>query len=356
MTYIYQVIFYFLLFPGFSSNFDLFTSIYAEINYQQLEHTADSEVDDKDAIVQSQMKHMPNLNNIKYVTNKDTHNSQLNFELEDKVKDKFNLRKYAHHYKTNKYKNKNKLMLVSYTDKHLDKLNVNEGDIVNKRQQFLDKKNNNNNDIFPSKRTRYKRSKISPTKTPSSSSSLSLSPLQSHAQSSSPFESSFSFPSLPHNLSQHKNINSYNEILKSEGINGIQDTASEYNKSVSETIINYDNSNVTQVDAYMVINDYSRNMSKLNVQERDLQRHNEDSFVLDELPLALPLRPLIRGPFEEEELDEIAVIYTEQHSPVKINCEVDLDITSSVWIKDGQVRVDSDLLYPVFNRASRVLN
>lgn len=65
---------------------------------------------------------------------------------------------------------------------------------------------------------------------------------------------------------------------------------------------------------------------------------NVDEFVVDE-PYALPLRPIVRGPFEadEQNLDEVSVIYVEPHSKIKLNCEVDLDVQSSVWLKDGQV-------------------
>ncbi|XP_070504941.1 uncharacterized protein [Chironomus tepperi] len=72
---------------------------------------------------------------------------------------------------------------------------------------------------------------------------------------------------------------------------------------------------------------------------------NVDEFVVDE-PYALPLRPIVRGPFEadDQNLDEVSVIYVEPHSKIKLNCEVDLDVQSSVWLKDGQVvqAVDSE--------------
>lgn len=65
---------------------------------------------------------------------------------------------------------------------------------------------------------------------------------------------------------------------------------------------------------------------------------NADEFVVDE-PYALPLRPIVRGPFDgdEQNLDEVTIIYVEPRSQIKLNCEVDLDIQSSVWLKDGQV-------------------
>lgn len=65
---------------------------------------------------------------------------------------------------------------------------------------------------------------------------------------------------------------------------------------------------------------------------------NVDEFIADE-PYALPLRPIVRGPFDgdEQNLDEVSIIYVEPRSQVKLNCEVDLDIQSSVWLKDGQM-------------------
>lgn len=65
---------------------------------------------------------------------------------------------------------------------------------------------------------------------------------------------------------------------------------------------------------------------------------NADEFIVDE-PYALPLRPIVRGPFDgdEQNLDEVSIIYVEPRSQVKLNCEVDLDIQSSVWLKDGQM-------------------
>ena len=76
--------------------------------------------------------------------------------------------------------------------------------------------------------------------------------------------------------------------------------------------------------------------------ERDIQlkeSRNIDEFVIDE-PLALPLRPIIRGPFEADEQnpDDVRVVYAEPHSPIQLNCEVDLDIVTSIWLKDSQVR------------------
>lgn len=62
-----------------------------------------------------------------------------------------------------------------------------------------------------------------------------------------------------------------------------------------------------------------------------------DDVDLEE-PRALSLRPIISGPFEEDPQNDIHIVYAEQRAPVKLTCEVDLDLVSSVWMKDGQVR------------------
>ncbi|XP_061512904.1 uncharacterized protein LOC1270833 isoform X2 [Anopheles gambiae] len=61
-------------------------------------------------------------------------------------------------------------------------------------------------------------------------------------------------------------------------------------------------------------------------------------YVADE-PQALPLRPIIRGPSDEHNVEEdnVVVVYADQHETVRLNCEVDADVTSSVWLKDGQI-------------------
>ncbi|XP_059622894.1 uncharacterized protein LOC132266076 [Phlebotomus argentipes] len=67
-----------------------------------------------------------------------------------------------------------------------------------------------------------------------------------------------------------------------------------------------------------------------------MQHRNDDAFLSDE-PKAMPLRPIIRGPFDDEHQGEVSIVYAEQHSEVKVNCEVDMDIVSSVWSRDDQI-------------------
>lgn len=70
---------------------------------------------------------------------------------------------------------------------------------------------------------------------------------------------------------------------------------------------------------------------------------SDDLYVNDEPPpKILPLRPIIRGPYSENGDDddhssETTIVYTEQHTEVKLNCEVDLDIAAVVWMHNGQV-------------------
>ncbi|XP_023165000.2 uncharacterized protein LOC111595466 isoform X4 [Drosophila hydei] len=73
---------------------------------------------------------------------------------------------------------------------------------------------------------------------------------------------------------------------------------------------------------------------------RDLFAKSRDEADLldDEGPLegprALPLRPVLPNPYEDEEM---SVVYADQHSEIRLMCEVDLDISSSMWYKNGQV-------------------
>ncbi|XP_050093325.1 uncharacterized protein LOC126576197 [Anopheles aquasalis] len=64
----------------------------------------------------------------------------------------------------------------------------------------------------------------------------------------------------------------------------------------------------------------------------------EEPVELFEEPLALPLRPIARDPTEAQLAeDNVVLVYADQHETVRLNCEVDADITSSVWLKDGQL-------------------
>lgn len=67
---------------------------------------------------------------------------------------------------------------------------------------------------------------------------------------------------------------------------------------------------------------------------------NDDLYVNDEPPKMLPLRPIMRGLYNDDDDDhqtDTSTVYTEQHAEVKLNCEVDLDISAVVWMHNGQV-------------------
>ncbi|XP_037888310.1 uncharacterized protein LOC119636778 isoform X1 [Glossina fuscipes] len=59
-----------------------------------------------------------------------------------------------------------------------------------------------------------------------------------------------------------------------------------------------------------------------------------EDYSHDDEPRALPLRPILPNPYEDEEM---SVVYAEQHSEIRLMCEVDLDIASTMWYKNGQV-------------------
>nr|XP_041631761.1 uncharacterized protein LOC108080851 isoform X2 [Drosophila kikkawai] len=65
---------------------------------------------------------------------------------------------------------------------------------------------------------------------------------------------------------------------------------------------------------------------------REEAEDDEDEGPLE--PRVLPLRPVPPNPYEAEEM---SVVYAEQHSEIKLMCEVDLDIATSMWYKNGQV-------------------
>lgn len=74
----------------------------------------------------------------------------------------------------------------------------------------------------------------------------------------------------------------------------------------------------------------------------------DDLYVNDEVPKTLPLRPIIRGPYNDDSdgddpAAEVTTVYTEQHAEVKLNCEVDLDISAVVWMRNGQVSGDEKI-------------
>lgn len=60
-------------------------------------------------------------------------------------------------------------------------------------------------------------------------------------------------------------------------------------------------------------------------------------------PKVLPLRPIIRGPYDDDDdvavhQGDMTVVYAEPHTEVQLNCDVDLDVVRTQWLKDDQVR------------------
>ena len=139
-----------------------------------------------------------------------------------------------------------------------------------------------------------------------------------------------SSPSFPFNYESTQNNNHDNDELSNNG------RMDETNSNVhNEHKLDFISSVFGNQNSNYLKDSYYRNKRFAHTHHLD---RNVDDFVVDE-PLALPLRPIIRGPFDvdEQNLDEVSIIYVEPRSQVKLNCEVDLDIQSSVWLKDGQV-------------------
>lgn len=108
---------------------------------------------------------------------------------------------------------------------------------------------------------------------------------------------------------------------------------------------NYKKSNSSQSNSNRKSVDDKINMSETN--------KDDDLYVNDDVPKTLPLRPIVRDSYNENndgiadspatvnnnnnDEDDRNVVYTEQHTEVKLNCDVDLDITAVVWMRNGQV-------------------
>lgn len=139
-------------------------------------------------------------------------------------------------------------------------------------------------------------------------------------------------------ISKIKRANSMND---NNNISNYSSNSSDKNMVNGITNNNYNNNKHNNTNR-------NNNTSKTIVQHRtedgkinlSSANQNVDLYVNDEPPKALPLRPIIREPFNEndpDDGDESSVAYTEQHTEVKLNCEVDLDIAAVVWMRNGQV-------------------
>jgi hypothetical protein len=142
-------------------------------------------------------------------------------------------------------------------------------------------------------------------------------------------------------------INEINSDIKTTTITGttnqdnkeLNSNSNNYNISNANLMLNLDNEDSIIIgdQQLIIITGDGEVAAKMNAEavRRRTVRHKDEEFF--EEPLALPLRPLSRGPYEEEQRGDHVVVYGEQHTATRLNCEVDLDINSSIWMKDGQV-------------------
>lgn len=130
-------------------------------------------------------------------------------------------------------------------------------------------------------------------------------------------------------MNDNNNISNYSSNNSDkDNVNGI--TNNNYNNNKNNNTNR--NNNTSKIILQHRSEDGKINLSSANT--------NVDLYVNDEPPKALPLRPIIREPYNENDSDdgdELSVVYTEQHTEVKLNCEVDLDIAAVVWMRNGQV-------------------
>lgn len=150
---------------------------------------------------------------------------------------------------------------------------------------------------------------------------LSTTPLPpaSAAPPSTPFHTINAIVDLNQNSSSDKTFYEKSEL--SDALNAIENQ----NSNSNEQIIIL--SNTEELDSN----------SDSSVHDSDLKE--VDSFMLSDEPRVLPLRPIIRGPYDDEHQGEMSVVYAEPHTEVRLNCEVDLDVATTVWMKDGQVSI-----------------
>lgn len=147
------------------------------------------------------------------------------------------------------------------------------------------------------------------------------------------------------------------KIVNNKNQNNIKNTNDNYSSLTKTSRDNNKNSN----------NNNSHNGYNSSSDDKNEIRSNEngkivlselnkgdDLYVNDEAPKVLPLRPIIRGPYNDNDSDDdhidgaangnngsgldTTVVYTEQHTEVKLNCDVDLDVSAVVWMHNGQVR------------------
>lgn len=130
---------------------------------------------------------------------------------------------------------------------------------------------------------------------------------------------------LNQNSSSDKTLYEKSEL--SDALNAIE------NQNSNEQIIILSNTDELDSNSDSSVHDSSSDLKEV------------DSFMLSDEPRVLPLRPIIRGPYDDEHQGEMSVVYAEPHTEVRLNCEVDLDVATTVWMKDGQVSANNLFFY-----------
>lgn len=132
---------------------------------------------------------------------------------------------------------------------------------------------------------------------------------------------------LNQNSSSDKTFYEKSEL--SDALNAIENQ----NSNSNEQIIILSNTDELDSNSDSSVHDSSSDLKEV------------DSFMLSDEPRVLPLRPIIRGPYDDEHQGEMSVVYAEPHTEVRLNCEVDLDIATTVWMKDGQVSKNRKFIF-----------
>lgn len=153
---------------------------------------------------------------------------------------------------------------------------------------------------------------------------LSTTPLPSPTSTASPsiqFHTINAIVDLNQNSSSDKTFYEKSEL--SDALNAIENQ----NSNSNEQIIILSNTDELDSNGDSSVHDSSSDLKDV------------DSFMLSDEPRVLPLRPIIRGPYDDEHQGEMSVVYAEPHTEVRLNCDVDLDVATTVWMKDGQVSI-----------------
>ncbi|CAD7088990.1 unnamed protein product [Hermetia illucens] len=190
--------------------------------------------------------------------------------------------------------------------------------------------NNNNSTLLT--HSHYSKTSSVPSMSQSQTSSLSLSSSHSAGMASSLSDSQnggdVSLVSLVSSPSESRPL--------SRG--GVSENISNSNYRRSRNKDEINDAKLMSEEQIIIIDDGGEEFqtNRLEVDSSDMDSTSANDYVHDE-PRALPLRPIIRGPYDDESGEEMTIQYAEQHSEIKMLCEVDLDTTASIWFKNGQI-------------------